>query len=75
MLVEAAVEVAENPQRAAEQLAEERRDVVVPTLLARKQAAELGARVARIRPVLDAAAAAEDRVQEARDVADGVDAR
>src|SRR5712691_1755777 len=65
--------VAEDLDRAPEDLAEEGRDRVVAAVLAGEDLAQLGAAVVRVRPVLDAAAAAEDRVVIVGHVADGVD--
>ena len=65
--------VAEDLQRQPERLGEERRDAVVGALGAGEDLPDQVALVVGVRPVLEPAPPAEHRVEEAGDVADGVD--
>ena len=67
--------VAEELERMAELLGEERRDGVVPLVRAGEDVAERRAVVGGVRPVLDPPAAPEDGVVELGHVADRVDTR
>jgi hypothetical protein len=67
--------VAEDLDRGAEDLGEERRHRVVAAFAACEDLADLRALVIRVRPVLDAATLLEERVVEAGDVAGRIHVR